>query len=207
MTIDRHDSMDDPRLDGILENIHKEAQGVLYTTGSPTGENVPDGKMVIKDNGTTKTISVRTGKGRVITLSEGVTGPTGEVVATGDTGPTGDAGADGNIGDTGPTGVVLDTGDTGPTGTAGGTVALGSWVSGYSIGTEYTATTDGFVTVNAQGDNTYFQICTPTGTARTNDQGYAGASKAFGSSSPVKSGDTWTVVGNASCSIYWIPLS
>jgi len=85
--------------------------------------------------------------------------------------------------------------------------ALGSWVSGYSIGTEYTATTDGFVTVNANGDNTYFTINTPSATARTGDQGYSGAAKGFGSMCPVKSGDTWTVVGNASCSIYWIPLS
>jgi hypothetical protein len=46
----------------ILQDIHQQALGIMYTATLPTIETVPFGKFVLYDNGITKRLYMRTGK-------------------------------------------------------------------------------------------------------------------------------------------------
>ena len=48
-----------------LEHLHSQSVGVNYTTTAPTADEVPAGKVVVYDDGTTRRMYVRTGKGDV----------------------------------------------------------------------------------------------------------------------------------------------
>ena len=63
--IDKIDSVQDPTLEKILGSIHSQAMGVLYTDTTPTTSTTPAGKIVIFDNGTTKRLYFKTGKGNL----------------------------------------------------------------------------------------------------------------------------------------------
>jgi len=51
-----------PRLRNTIDNITQQAVGVIYVASAPTASQVPLGKVVVYDDGTTRRIYVRTGK-------------------------------------------------------------------------------------------------------------------------------------------------
>jgi uncharacterized protein with von Willebrand factor type A (vWA) domain len=65
MSIDKIDSVEDPHLENILRHIHDQSTGIVYTDTEPTADTTPNGKMVIYDDGTTKRIYYKTGKGNL----------------------------------------------------------------------------------------------------------------------------------------------
>lgn len=95
--------------------------GAASDVAGPTGPTGPQGTQGLPGNPS---------------FVPGPTGPTGDLGPTGPTGPTGDTGA------TGPTGTQGPTGPTGPANTATSTV-----LGGIKLGSGFTATGDGTVTV------------------------------------------------------------
>lgn len=78
-----------------------------------------------------------------------------------------------------------------------------------AINTEYTAATDGIVTVYWDGTNVKVSIETPTGTTRIADTpGQAVAGFSGGVSCPVRRGDTWKAVSSSAvaATVYWMPV-
>ena len=64
--IDKVDTHPDPNTEKIFASIQRKALGVIYVATEPTSAKVPDGKLVIYDNGTTREGYLRTGKGTVV---------------------------------------------------------------------------------------------------------------------------------------------
>ncbi len=67
MSIDQLDKVSDPNdvpiMNKILDNLHREGVGTLYTDTVPTASTTPPGKLVIYDNGSgTKRVYFKTGK-------------------------------------------------------------------------------------------------------------------------------------------------
>ena len=67
MTIDLVDKYNaDPTVTKIISEVAEKALGVIFTATEPTTSTVPQGKIVIYDNGAgTKRVYVRTGKGNI----------------------------------------------------------------------------------------------------------------------------------------------
>lgn len=56
----------DPTMSKILVEISDKAVGIVYTSTEPTASTVPQGKIVIYDNGSgTKRLYVRTGQNNI----------------------------------------------------------------------------------------------------------------------------------------------
>jgi hypothetical protein len=49
----------------ILSDIHQKALGIVYTATLPTADSVPNGKIVVYDDGVTKRLYLKTGKGNL----------------------------------------------------------------------------------------------------------------------------------------------
>lgn len=64
--------IDDQHLADLLDHIQNEAVGVIFTDSEPSDDEVPEGKIVIHDDGEgTKQIHFRTGQDNTGTVSLG----------------------------------------------------------------------------------------------------------------------------------------
>lgn len=57
-----------PELNDALRDLAQKAVGVVYTEDAPSIDNVPLGKVLVSDDGTTKSVSFRTGQEDIVTL-------------------------------------------------------------------------------------------------------------------------------------------
>lgn len=78
MAIDKTQSVSDSQLESILTDIHQNAVGQQFASATPTV--VPDGKLVIADDGAgTESVSVKSAEGNIITLTPAVVFPSGVI--------------------------------------------------------------------------------------------------------------------------------